>query len=113
MMVLAIVAVTVFVPKATFAQGIDNNVNGGTDNTIYNPDTGATTGQTGGTTTGSSFDWRWLLPILALPVLYIAYKAMTNNDRERSNPQLAGEKGGEAKKYRESQDLDEDHDIDT
>ncbi len=56
----------------------------------------------------SSFDWRWLLPLLAIPIIFYIWQVAYSEDQDdqeiKTHPQaLAGIKGGKAstkKKYK-------------
>lgn len=64
-------------------------------------------GNTGGTGTTTNedrggFDWRWLLPLLAVPLLFLFKKDNRNEERQsHRSQQFAGSKGGESRKDRE------------
>jgi len=51
------------------------------------------------TNTGTGFDWRWLLPLLAIPVLFLFLGENKAGENTRYYDQgVAGTKGGQAKK---------------
>lgn len=81
--------ITMF-PAMILAQQVDTN-----------PPANDTVGQ--GTDTG--FDWRWLIPLLAVPVLFYAFKDRSEEDYYRDR-YLQGVKGGQT--HRESEFGDED-----
>jgi hypothetical protein len=56
---------------------------------------GSTDGSTGTTNDNSGFDWRWLLPLLAIPILFIAFSG-SNDDTTtyRETNRYTGVKGG-------------------
>lgn len=77
-----------------FAQGVnDGAYDASPGNTNNNTKVGGTTDDTGG------FDWRWLLPLLAIPVvlLFLGEKKEDEYTRYYDQP-LAGAKGGRTKR---------------
>lgn len=90
------------VTSLAFAQGIQD----GTTNQV--PANG-TTGQTGGTTTNEDrggFDWRWLLPLLAIPIILMFMNNDKRDDRsEYRSRGYAGSKGGESRREREDEEV--------
>jgi hypothetical protein len=101
-----IVALILFVslaltPALSSAQGT-----AGPGETYMNNDattgTGGTTGTTTtDTTTDNGFNPLWLLPLLAIPVIYFIYKASNDDARERrydTREPLAGAKGGRSER---------------
>jgi hypothetical protein len=65
------------------------------------PAGGDTNGQIGGTADDNQgFDWRWLLPLLAIPVLFLLFRKNDDRDEgiDRSGIQgYAGSKGGRSR----------------
>jgi hypothetical protein len=55
--------------------------------------TGVTEDTITNTAVDRSFDWRWLLPILAIPIVYALVK---NNNNPDSGTNLTGTKGGQS-----------------
>jgi hypothetical protein len=66
------------------------------------------TGTTGGTTTQANdnqgFDWRWLLPLLAVPLVFLLFRRGDDDSRrEYRRGDLAGTKGGERTRIRDDE----------
>lgn len=70
---------------------------------------------TGGTVTTDNenrFDWRWLLPLLAVPIVYFAWKSRDQGDYTTYNDQYAvGVKGGKVEKRSEVDTMGTDDDV--
>lgn len=65
------------------------------DNTI-----GGTANQDDGT------NWWWLLPIIAIPVIYMLYRAMKDNDRDTYRERdMMGARGGRAERDEKDEDI--------
>lgn len=65
-----------------------------------------TTGQVSGATDDrGGFNWMWLLPLLALPLLLLFTRGSKNEDRDQYRDQsLAGSKGGRTNGGRDQDD---------
>lgn len=89
------------VVSVAFAQ----NTQDGTYNSAPPAGSNTTNGQTGGTTTSNDnngFDWRWLLPLLAIPVLFLFLGDNKEKDNTRYYDQgVAGAKGGKASREKD------------
>lgn len=88
LLTLLFVMTVAFSPAVVSAQ----NMQDGTTN--FETGTG-TTGTTDDTNTG--FDWRWLLPLLAVPLLYFAFRRNDDeqrNEEYRDQRSILGTKGG-------------------
>jgi hypothetical protein len=87
---VALVISLLFSPNTTYAQNMDTpqyNIGAGTtQNTVDNSDNG--------------FDWRWLLPLAAIPILFLLFRGDDSRDTEyREETRLAGRKGGRSDQY--------------
>ena len=54
----------------------------------------------------SRFDWRWLLPLAAVPLLFLLFRNNEDTDdgyRERTTTTIAGRKGGRSDQYRDEE----------
>lgn len=71
-------------PGTSFAQNADTNSSARN----LNP---------GSTNTDGGFDWRWLLPLLAIPVLYFVFRDKNLNDYPKEE-RIAGYKGGRSER---------------
>lgn len=98
------IAFALFLGAAVFSISYAQEaVNDGTFNsapgTTNDTQTGTTTEDTGG------FDWRWLLPLLAIPVvlLFLNDKREDETTRYYDRP-MAGAKGGRSKRERNEED---------
>jgi hypothetical protein len=93
-------------PALTRAQGT-----GGTDSYMNSGSTNGTNGSTGtngttgvtdntGTTKDNGFNPMWLLPLLAIPVIYYLYKSSNDNSRDTGYDRgsIAGAKGGKSER---------------
>lgn len=60
-------------------------------------------------TSGTTFDWRWVLPLLAIPLLLLLLNKRSNEDQEEviytPRGQLIGTKGGRASTDPDDDDL--------
>jgi hypothetical protein len=97
----SILAVTLML-SSVLAVPMAANATDGTYNQA--PQGGTTSNGTGGTTNpqnndNGGFDWRWLLPLIAIPLIYLMTRKRDNNEINRDNRQYpAGAKGGRASK---------------
>lgn len=89
------------VSSLAFAQG-------SRDGLTYDSPTTSTAGQT------NTFDWRWLLPLLAIPALLLFIKEDQNERRDEYHQHgLIGMKGGETRQIRSEDGTVETIDTDT
>jgi hypothetical protein len=85
------------IPMAVSAQG-GETLNQAPQSTTGNGTTG-TTGTTTQNNDDSGFDARWLLPLLAIPILYLLTRKRDNREERRdTNQYAAGAKGGRSRR---------------
>lgn len=100
-------------PLAAGAQGTQDN------STLNNQSQPGSTNNTNGGTAGRTqtnspdnnqgFDWRWLLPLLAIPVIYLLTRRTDDRDEYREQSRyVAGAKGGKARRERDDEDYETD-----
>jgi len=100
--VLLMMGMTFMMPSFTSAQqnvppnGNFNQAPGGTD---------TTGGQPGAVTTDDGISWLWLLPLLALPLIYLWMRGKRERETDTYRDQgFAGTKGGRSKRRQEDED---------
>jgi hypothetical protein len=107
-----------------FAQTMNDGTTGTNGTTIQSQDgtgttdTSGTTGTIGSTDTtanstdnNSGFDWRWLLPLAAIPLIVWALRRKPEERRNQTqyhNAEFVGAKGGEVTKDRDDEFFDDD-----
>lgn len=90
-----------FIPAVSHAQ-VSQDQGGSTYSNPGSTNTGGNTGMTStaNQTNDTGFNLWWLLPLIALPLLFLAFRQGTRNEETRtysSQSTMAGAKGGRSK----------------
>jgi hypothetical protein len=101
---LAIILSIASLPVLVFAQAAQNGgtyLNGQTPDTFNGTQRGISSIDKNVDYVGS-FDWRWLVPLLAIPVVFLLWRTVADGEkygyRNPSYYQYAGVKGGKARR---------------
>lgn len=64
-------------------------------------------GQQDSSDNNGGFDWRWLLPLLAIPIIFFIYRSnREDNRRDFRDEEYSGVKGGKSNKDEDGFDID-------